>query len=318
MTTDQRIIERQNEFLKKIEIYKLHNVHHKVTRDKFGNILAVEEVEEVERQQTINPFMAGFVSKVTKPLEQQLEEPDEPELEEETEEFAPIWEVPIPTRKEFIRNKAVDYRILGGLMLRSNSNAQFDFIEGMNNRGRRYIMGHKMDKVIEEIAQSTINPKTKKPLTKSAVSKHIRTLKKLGAREFSIATWNDKLYYDLQFGEVDENGKLQGGDFVTISSNRLKDLTNAYSSLSIKIYTIMLWKCWDNKNQCYKETQIPYEALMQETGINDKTVIHSCIWALENKFITVRKEKRREHILDKTGEVRSVIRAYNYFNIIEY
>ena len=199
--------------------------------------------------------MAGFVSKVTKPLEQQLEEPDEPELEEETEEFAPIWEVPIPTRKEFIRNKAVDYRILGGLMLRSNSNAQFDFIEGMNNRGRRYIMGHKMDKVIEEIAQSTINPKTKKPLTKSAVSKHIRTLKKLGAREFSIATWNDKLYYDLQFGEVDENGKLQGGDFVTISSNRLKDLTNAYSSLSIKIYTIMLWKCWDNKNQCYKETQ---------------------------------------------------------------
>ncbi len=87
MTTDQRIIERQNEFLKKIEIYKLHNVHHKVTRDKFGNILAVEEVEEVERQQTINPFMAGFVSKVTKPLEQQLEEPDEPELEEETEEF---------------------------------------------------------------------------------------------------------------------------------------------------------------------------------------------------------------------------------------
>ena len=56
MTTDHRIIERQNEFLKKIEIYKLHNVHHKVTRDKFGNILAVEEVEEVERQQTINPF----------------------------------------------------------------------------------------------------------------------------------------------------------------------------------------------------------------------------------------------------------------------
>ena len=114
------------------------------------------------------------------------------------------------------------------------------------------------------------------------------------------------------------DGKLQGGDFVTISSNRLKDLTNAYSSLSIKIYTIMLWKCWDNKNQCYKETQIPYEALMQETGINDKTVIHSCIWELENKFITVRKEKRREHILDKTGEVRSVIRAYNYYNIIEY
>ena len=66
MTTDQRIIERQNEFLKKIEIYKLHNVHNKVTRDKFGNILAVEEVEEVERQQTINPFMAGFVSKVTR------------------------------------------------------------------------------------------------------------------------------------------------------------------------------------------------------------------------------------------------------------
>lgn len=305
-------IGKQNVLQREIELCEARGIGYRVERDFFGNIVEViteEEAKAVPVSTTgtqRNPF-----DESSEPVEDQ----DEEELEEQEQET--VWYVPIPTRKEFISNKSVDYRILGGLMLRSNSNAQFDFL-GMNDRGRRYIMGHKMDKIIEEIAETTINPKTKKPLTKSAVSKHIRTLKKLGAREFSIDTWGDKLYYNLQFGEVDEEGNLIGGDFVRVSSNRLKDLTNAYSSLSIKIYTIMLWKCWDNKNKCYKETQIPYEALMAETGINDKTVIHSCIWALENKFITIRKKKRREHILDSTGEVRSVIRAYNYYNIIEY
>ena len=309
---DLIVSQKQNGLQRKIELCEAREVSYKVIRDSFGNIVEViteEEAKAVPVSTTgtqRNPF-----DESSEPVEDQ----DEEELEEQEQET--VWYVPIPTRKEFISNKSVDYRILGGLMLRSNSNAQFDFL-GMNDRGRRYIMGHRMDKIIEEIAETTINPKTKKPLTKSAVSKHIRTLKKLGAREFSIDTWGDKLYYNLQFGEVDEEGNLIGGDFVRVSSNRLKDLTNAYSSLSIKIYTIMLWKCWDNKNKCYKETQIPYEALMAETGINDKTVIHSCIWALENKFITIRKKKRREHILDSTGEVRSVIRAYNYYNIIEY
>ena len=105
---------------------------------------------------------------------------------------------------------------------------------------------------------------------------------------------------------------------MTISSEKLRALTEAYSSLSIKIYAIMLWKCWDNKNKCYKETHIPYEALIEETGISNRETIHNCIWALEDKFITIRTWKRREHILDSNGEVRSVIRAYNYYNIIEY
>ena len=228
------------------------------------------------------------------------------------------WPVPMPTRKEFISNKSVDYRILGGLMLNSNSNAQLDFL-GLNDRGRRYIMGHKMDSITEEIAGSIINPRTKKPMTKSAVQKHIRTLKKLGAREFSIGTHNGKLYYNLQFGEVDEvTGQLKGGDFVTVSSEKLRALVNGFSSNSIKLYTILLWKCWDNKNQCFKPTHVPYETLMNELGINDKTAMHDCIWALEDKFITIETVKRHEHILDSNGEVRSVPRAYNYYNIIEY
>ena len=177
------------------------------------------------------------------------------------EETQSIWNVPMPTRKEFISNKSVDYRILGGLMLNSNSNAQLDFL-GLNDRGRRYIMGHKMDAITEEIAGSIINPRTKKPMTKSAVQKHIRTLKKLGAREFSIGNWNGKLYYNLQFGEVDEEtGQLKGGDFVTVSSEKLRALIDGCSSNSIKIYTTLLWKCWDNKNQCFKPTHVPYETL---------------------------------------------------------
>lgn len=297
-------IGKQNVLQREIELCEARGIGYRVERDFFGNITGVIPVEQ--NTQT-NPFVESS-------------EPEQLELEEEEgqeEELEGCWYVPIPTRKEFISNKAVDYRILGGLMLRSNSNAQFDFL-GMNDRGRRYIMGHRMDKIIEEIAETTINPKTKKPLTKSAVSKHIRTLKKLGAREFSLGNWNDKLYYNLQFGEVDEDGNTIGGDFVTISSEKLRALTEAYSSLSIKIYAIMLWKCWDNKNKCYKETHIPYEALIEETGISNRETIHNCIWALEDKFITIRTWKRREHILDSNGEVRSVIRAYNYYNIIEY
>lgn len=229
-----------------------------------------------------------------------------------------IWNVPMPTRKEFISNKTVDYRILGGLMLNSNSNAQLDFL-GLNDRGRRYIMGHKMDSVIEDIAGSIINPRTKKPMTKSAVQKHIRTLKKLGAREFSIGNWEGKLYYNLQFAEVDEEtGQLKGGDFVTVSSEKLRALVNGFSSNSIKLYTILLWKCWDSQNQCFKPTHVPYETLMTELGINDKTAMHDCLWALEDKFITITKEVRREHIFDNNGEVRSVLRTYNYYNIIQY
>lgn len=234
------------------------------------------------------------------------------------EETQSIWNVPIATRKEFISNKSVDYRIYGGLMLNSNSNAQLDSL-GLNDRGRRYIMGHKMDSITEEIAGSIINPRTKKPMTKNAVQKHIRTLRKLGAREFSIGNWDGKLYYNLQFGEVDEEtGQLKGGDFVTVSSEKLRALVNGFSSNSIKLYTILLWKCWDNKKQCFKPTHVPYETLMNELGINDKTALHDCIWALEDKFITIETIKRHEHILDNNGEVRSVIRAYNYYNIIEY
>ena len=228
------------------------------------------------------------------------------------------WPVPMPTRKEFISNKSVDYRILGGLMLNSNSNAQLDFL-GLNDRGRRYIMGHKMDKVIEEIAESIINPRTKKPMSKSMAQKHVRVIRNLGAREFSIGTHNGKLYYNLQFGEVDEEtGQLKGGDFVTVSSEKLRALITAFSSNSIKLYTILLWKCWDSKNQCFKPTHVPYETLMNELGINDKTALHNCLWALDEKFITITKEVKREHILDSNGEVKSVLRTYNYYNIIEY
>ena len=236
----------------------------------------------------------------------------------QSEETQNIWNVPIPTRKEFISNKKVDYRILGGLMLNSNSNAQLDFL-GLNDRGRRYIMGHKMDKVIEDIAGSIINPKTKKPMSKSMAQKHVRVLRNLGAREFSIGTHNGKLYYNLQFGEVDEEtGQLKGGDFVTVSSEKLRALVNGFSSNSIKLYTILLWRCWDSKNQCFKPTHVPYETLMTELGINDKTAMHDCLWALENKFINITREVRREHILDSNGEVKSVLRTYNYYNIIQY
>lgn len=234
------------------------------------------------------------------------------------EETQSIWNVPMPTRKEFISNKSVDYRILGGLMLNSNSNAQLDFL-GLNDRGRRYIMGHKMDKVIEEIAGSIINPRTKKPMSKSMAQKHVRVIRNLGAREFSIGTHNGKLYYNLQFGEVDEEtGQLKGGDFVTVSSEKLRALITAFSSNSIKLYTILLWKCWDSKNQCFKPTHVPYETLMSELGINDKTALHNCLWALDEKFITITKEVKREHILDSNGEVKSVLRTYNYYNIIQY
>lgn len=234
------------------------------------------------------------------------------------DETQKIWGVPIATRKEFISNKSVDYRIYGGLMLNSNSNAQLDFL-GLNDRGRRYIMGHKMDAITDEIAGAIINPRTKKPMTKSAVQKHIRTLRKLGAREFSIGNLDGKLYYNLQFGEIDEvTGNTKGGDYVTVSSEKLRALVNGFSSNSIKLYTILLWKCWDNKNQCYKPTHVAYETLMNELGINDKTAMHDCLWALEDKFISITKETRREHILDNNGELRSVLRTYNYYNIIQY
>lgn len=232
------------------------------------------------------------------------------------EESQIIWHVPIPSRKEFINNKQVDYRIVGGLMLNSNSNAQLDFL-GLNDRGRRYIMGHKMDAVIEEIANTIINPKTKKPMSKSAVSKHIRVLKKLGAKEFSIGDYDGKLYYNLQFGEVDEEGTLKGGDFVTIRSDKLRALIDAFSSNSIKLYTTLLWKCWNNKEKCFEPTHMPYELLMEYLGINDKTTLKNCLWALEGKFITINRVQKHEHILDSNGDVRSVPRAYNYYNIIQ-
>lgn len=234
------------------------------------------------------------------------------------EETQSNWYVPISTRKEFISNKSVDYRIYGGLMLNSNSNAQLDWLR-LNDRGRRYIMGHKMDKVIEEIAGSIINPKTKKPMTKNAVQKHIRTLRKLGAREFSIGNWDGKLYYNLQFSEVDEEtGNTIGGDYVTVSSEKLRALIDGCSSNSIKIYATLLWKCWDSKKQCFKPTHVPYETLMECLGISDRTTLNNCLWVLEGKFITIETIKRHEHIIDSNGEVRSVPRAYNYYNIIEY
>lgn len=227
------------------------------------------------------------------------------------------WNVPIPTRKEFMSNKQVDYRIYGGLMLNSNSNAQLDFL-GLNDRGRRFIMGHKMDKVMEEIAGSIINPKTKEPLSKSMVQKHIRVLKKLGAREFSIGTWEGKLYYNLQFSEVNKNGNTKGGDYVTVSSEKLRVLVDGFSSNSIKLYTTLLWMCWSNKKQCYKPTHVAYETLMDYLGINDKTTLHNCLWALDGKFITIEKEFRHEHIVDSSGEIKSVLRTYNHYNIIQY
>lgn len=234
------------------------------------------------------------------------------------EETKSIWNVPIPTRKEFISNKQVDYRIYGGLMLNSNSNAQLDFL-GLNDRGRRYIMGHKMDKVIEEIAGSIINPKTKKPLSKSMVQKHIRILRKLGAREFSIGNLDGKLYYNMQFSEVnEETGNTKGGDYVTVSSEKLRALVNGFSSNSIKVYTTLLWKCWDNKNQCFKPTHVPYETLKKYLGIENDTSLHDCLWALEGKFITIDRVQRHEHIIDSNGDLRSVPRAYNYYNIIQY
>lgn len=292
-----------------------NNINYEVVTDAFGNIATVP---------------VRKISKIDIELEKQRIIAEQKEQRENSrlefiegenfqgEETKSIWNVPISTRKDFISNKQVDYRIYGGIMLNSNSNAQLDFL-GCNDRGRRYIMGHKMDKVIEEIANSIINPKTKKPMTKSAVSKHIRVLKKLGAREFSIGSLDGKLYYNLQFSEINEaTGNTKGGDYVLVSSEKLRALIDGFSSNSIKLYTTLLWKCWNNKKQCFETTHVPYETLMNELGINDKTTLHNCLWALEGKFINIDRVQKHEHIIDSNGDVRSVPKAYNYYSIIEY
>lgn len=207
-----------------------------------------------------------------------------------------VFKLPMPT-KNFIDNKNVNVRTYGAIMLNSNWGGKF------LNPNDRYLYKDKFDEVIEQITQE-LN------ISQSTIKRHINKLKKCDIKAIELTkTSNNELVYRLNYGVFnEESGNLES--FVTITNIALRQLVNAYSENSLRIYLFLLSKCY--KGEAY----IKQEEICQAIGLSYKTrkVVTDCVEALiKGGFIKVKNNFNVHTRVNKQGQtVEHIIPNYFY------
>ena len=208
-----------------------------------------------------------------------------------------VFKLPMPISKDFLDNKNVNVKTYGAIMLNSNWGGKF------LNPSDRYLYKDKFDEVIKQITEEL-------SISQSTIKRHINKLKKCNIKAIELTkTSNNELVYRLNYGVFnEESGNLES--FVTITNIALRQLVNAYSENSLRIYLFLLSKCY--KGEAY----IKQEEICQAIGLSYKTrkVVTDCVEALiKGGFIKVKNNFNVHTRVNKQGQtVEHIIPNYFY------
>ena len=208
-----------------------------------------------------------------------------------------VFKLPMPISKDFLDNKNVNVKTYGAIMLNSNWGGKF------LNPTDRYLYKDKFDEVIKQITEEL-------SISQSTIKRHINKLKKCNIKAIELTkTSNNELVYRLNYGVFnEESGNLES--FVTITNIALRQLVNAYSENSLRIYLFLLSKCY--KGEAY----INQEEICQAIGLSYKTrkVVTDCVEALiKGGFIKVKNNFNVHTRVNKQGQtVEHIIPNYFY------
>ena len=189
-----------------------------------------------------------------------------------------IVKLPINTNEKFMQNKKCDYKVLAIMTLYSKFTPMNKQEKSGTYEQYRYVYKNKIIEFtdeIEKLSQKKIN----------TIMKNMRALSNINEGELVTACKNEsgEIYYTINYA----NGTT-GNKFVTIDSDMLRALVDAFSSNSIKIYVFLKYMCKDGER---KITRSYIAKSIGLTGSNDSLkTISNCTKALCGAgFINKRK-----------------------------
>lgn len=204
----------------------------------------------------------------------------------------PVKEVfclPMPSSNEILRNRQIDLRTYGSIMLESNWGGNY------KNKNNKFIYKEKLDSRLKEIAQEI-------GISESKLKKDIIKLRKCNVdgdiKLIELTKDNkDNPVYILNYGvKCDVTEVLK--QYVTISNVALKILKKSNNDNIIRIYLILLYKLRNG------DTCLTQEEICDNMGFSYKSrkVISDCLNSLEKLgFIDIRQDYKEIVATRKDG-----------------
>ena len=212
-----------------------------------------------------------------------------------------VYNLPMPTNKNFLSKRGLNIKIYGYLMLNSNWGGIYA------NANDRYLYKDKFDEIIKNACED-LN------ISQSTIKRHINKLKANDIKAIVLTKVDNKLVYRLNYGSFNtETGLID--KFVLIDNVALRKLVNAYSDYPLRIYLYMLYALRNG------EKRITQKTLCDVVGISNNTryVISDSVDALINGgFISVRCEYENNIIVKNGVEVEHTTPNYYYSLCSDY
>lgn len=159
-----------------------------------------------------------------------------------------VFKLPMPSSNEILKDKKLDLRVYGLLMLESNWGGE------ILNKYDRYMYKEKFDnsiiKICKEISVSERKVKTDiNKLKKCNVDNDIKAIQ--------ISTTNNRdIIYKLNYGVHTEcKDEIKFEKFVTITNVALRILINFTNDRVLRIYLFLLYKCY-KEEKCITQEEI--------------------------------------------------------------
>lgn len=186
-----------------------------------------------------------------------------------------VFKLPMPTSKKFLDSKNVDIKTYGALMLESNWGGKF------LNPHDRYIYADKFKEVCKNIQEEF-------KISESTLKRHINKLKKCDIKAIEpFKTIKGDLVYKLNYGVItsESSEDFRYAKYVTITNVALKELVNAYSENTLRIYLYMLYRCYKKNNIYIRQSEICEAVGLKTTS---RAIVTDCVNALvKGGYITV-------------------------------
>lgn len=188
-----------------------------------------------------------------------------------------VFCLPMPSSNEILKNRKIDLRTYGSIMLQSNWGGNY------RNKNNRFIYKEKLDSKLKEISQEI-------KISESKLKKDIIKLRKCNVdgdiKLIELTKDNkDNPVYILNYGiKCDVTEVLK--QYVTINNVALKILKNFTNDNMIRIYLILLYRLRNG------ETCLTQEEICDKMGFSYKSrkVISDCLNSLEKLgFIDIRQ-----------------------------
>lgn len=269
----------------------------RIDRENFIDRLNYEEFQS-EKKSILNEI-AVEKEKEAQRKKQQLKEIIELTTYKKGEKKKKEVYLPMPTHHKVLTNKNINIKTYGAIMLESNFGGNF------LNDCDRYIYTDKLDKVVSEVAQDL-------KISTRTLKTHISKLKKCDIKILEpCITPKGDLFYKLNYAHDYKN-------YILIRDKALRKLVNAYNENALRIYLILLYKCFnnfDNDTINYKEVELTQEYLCEKIGLKNSSrkVLTDCVEALVcGGFIKVRLEYKTNYENKSGGILNYPISKYYY------